>query len=292
LAELYSTRLNAPDKALALAKSAHDLAPDDARISSLLARLVLQGSDVKPADSKWAVSLLEDSARKLPNDPQVTYDLAWADYTVGRVADAQGLMQSVTTMGQGFAKSEDAKRFLAAVAASATPAQAIQFSPQAQQILSTDPNYLPALMVSAIAQEGQDNYQAAADLYNKLLGRYPLFTPAVRNLGLLYLTRLNDDQKAYDLLSKARESFPQDPDVAKGLGILSYRKANYSRAAQLLQESTSANKNDPEALYYLGMAQYQLKAKSESKAALQKALAANLAPKLAEDARRVLTELK
>jgi tetratricopeptide (TPR) repeat protein len=292
LAELYAGRLNAPDKALALAKSAHELAPDDARISSLLGRLVLQNGDSKPADAKWAVSLLEDSARKLPNDPQVTYDLAWADYTVGRVADAQSLMQNVANLGTSFAKAEDAKRFLEAVAASLNPAEAAKFSGEAQKILGSDPNYLPALMVSAISQEGQGNYKAAGDFYNKILARYSLFVPAVRNLGLLCLTHINDDQRAYDLLSKSRESFPQDPDVSKGLGILTFRKGNYSRAAQLLQESTGVGKTDPETLYYLGMAQYQLKAKSESKANLQKALASNLTPKLAEDARRVLTEMK
>jgi tetratricopeptide (TPR) repeat protein len=238
------------------------------------------------------VSLLEDSARKLPNDPQVTYDLAWADYTVGRVADAQSLMQNVANLGASFAKAEDAKRFLETVAASLNPAEAAKFSGEAQKILGSDPNYLPALMVSAISQEGQGNYKAAGDFYNKILARYSLFVPAVRNLGLLCLTHINDDQRAYDLLSKSRESFPQDPDVSKGLGILTFRKGNYSRAAQLLQESTGVGKTDPETLYYLGMAQYQLKAKSESKANLQKALASNLTPKLAEDARRVLTEMK
>jgi tetratricopeptide (TPR) repeat protein len=292
LAEVYASHLNAPDKALAMAKAAHDLAPDNPRISALLGRLVLQNGLSKPADSTWAASLLEDSARQLPNDPQVTFDLAWAYYAVGRVADAENLMEKPASAGSSFPKSEEAKRFITAVKASSDEAAAKAFAPEAQKILATDPNYVPALVAWAMAQEGQGAYQPAAETYTKALARYPLFTPATRNLGLLVFAHLNDDAKAYDLLSKSRETYPDDSDVAKALGILTYRKGNFSRAAQLLQQSAIASKGDAETLYFLGMAQYQLKAKSESKVTLQKALASNLSPKLAEDAKRILAELK
>ncbi len=292
LAEVYASHLNAPDKALAMAKAAHDLAPDNPRISALLGRLVLQNGVSKPADATWAASLLEDSARQLPNDPQVTYDLAWAYYAVGRVAEAENLMEKAASAGSSFPKFEEAKRFVTAVKASSDVAAAKAFAPEAQKILTTDPNYVPALFIWAMAQEGQGGYQPAAETYTKALAKYPLFTPATRNLGLLVFAHLNDDAKAYDLLSKSRESYPDDSDVAKALGILTYRKGNYSRAAQLLQQSGLGSKGDPETLYFLGMAQYQLKARSESKATLQKALASNLSPKLAEDAKRILAELK
>ena len=90
LAELYSSaHLNDPQKALALAKTAHDLAPDDPRVSALLGRLVYQSG----GDCKWAESLLEDSARKLPGNPQVAYDLAWAYYSLGRIPEAEAQMR-------------------------------------------------------------------------------------------------------------------------------------------------------------------------------------------------------
>src|SRR5262249_2487843 len=129
-------------------------------------------------------------------------------------------------------------------------------------------------------------------IYNQILSQFPMFMPATRNLGLVYYDRLPDDQKSYDLLTKAREAFPQDPEVSKDLGVLTYRKGDYSRAVRLLTESNQTLKEDAELLYYLGKAQYQLKLKSESKASLQKALDFNLAPKHAEDAKRVLLELK
>jgi uncharacterized protein HemY len=93
-------------------------------------------------------------------------------------------------------------------------------------------------------------------------------------------------------LTKAWESFRQDTDVAKALGVLTYKKGNYTRAAELLKASAQTRKQDAELLYYLGMAQYQLKSQSESKASLQEALRFNLSPKLAEDAKRVLSSIK
>jgi len=286
LAKLYgSPRFNDPQKALALAKNAHELAPDNAEISGFLGQLVY-----KNGDYKWSASLLEDSAHKLPDDPQISYDLAWSYYSIGRVADSKSLMEKLATGNSD--KAGGAKRFLSMAAAANDSTAATASAQDAQRAVSEDSGYVPALMVLATAAEAKGDYAKAQQTYNQVLTRFPLFTPATRNLGLLYFSHLNDDQKAYDLVLKAREALPQDADVAKALGVLTYRKGNYSRAAQLLQESAQSRKDDAELLYYLGMAEYQLKAKPESKAALQKALTHELPTKLAEDARRVLAELK
>ena len=288
LAQLYaSPRLNDPQKAVAMAKTAHDLAPDNARISAFLGHLVYRSGDYK-----WAANLLEDSAQKLPDDPQVNFDLAWAYYSLGRVDDALPLMQKLAGAGASFPKADEAARFVSTVSAASSPSQASAFAGDAQKMLGSDPNYVPALMVCAVAQEALGAYPRAAELYNQVLSRYPQFSPAIRNLGLVYFARLNDDQKAYDLVSKAREALPQDAEVGKALGVLAYRKGNYSRAAQLLKESAQSRKSDAELLYYLGMAQYKLKAGPESKATLQQALAFNLPSQLADNAKRVLAELK
>ena len=148
------------------------------------------------------------------------------------------------------------------------------------------------MAVSALIQERQGHFEEAARLYERILAVYPLFSPATRNLAILYAQRLGDDGKAYAPAVRAREVYPQDPQVAKVLGILEYRKSNYRRSAQLLRESSQKIKDDAELFYYLGMAQYQLKAAPESKAALERSLALNIQPKLADDAKRILLELK
>ena len=286
LAQLYADRLNQIQKALDLAKSAHALSPDDARISSLLGRLVYQTG----GDLKWSAGLLEDSARKLPDDPQIPYDLAWCYYSLGRLTEAETAMQ--TAQAAGFPRMEDARRFLLMVPAAGNARQAQQVFPEAEKALRTDPNYVPALMISSAVQEGQGHYQQAAQLYHQILGHFPFFAPATRNLAILYFNYLPDEQKAYNFAIQARQAFPQDSEIPRILGILAYRRGEYARASQLLKESAQNRKGDAELLYYLGMAQYKLKAKPESKAALQQSLALNLPAKLADEARRVLAELK
>ena len=43
---------------------------------------------------------------------------------------------------------------------------------------------------------------------------------------------------AYDLVTKARKTLPEDPELAAFLGHLSYQRKEYARAVQLLQESS------------------------------------------------------
>jgi tetratricopeptide (TPR) repeat protein len=282
LATIYIT-LNDTDKALDLAKQAHKLAPNDADISCTLGRLVFQTGDYN-----WAASLLQDAAPKIQK-PDVQYDLAWSYYSVGRASDAEKTMQNAAP-GLTAARLDDAKQFLAMVAAAKTPNAAA--ATEAAQILSTNANYVPALMASAVQAEKQGKPDDAKNFYEKALARFPAFMPAARNLVILYAQHPGDDQRAYDLGVKARAAYPDDADLARSLGLLAYRRGDYVRASQLLQESSQKYGQDGEVLYYLGMAHYQLKQKSESKAELQRALSLNLESKLAEDARKTLAELK
>jgi tetratricopeptide (TPR) repeat protein len=290
LAQLYVKTPGQAQKALEMAKQAHSAAPDDARISALLGRLVFRKGD----DYKWSASLLEESARKLTDDPLLSYDLAWAEYSLGRLPDAEAAMRGVFANPGGLPAEqiEDAKRFLGLIAAAKGSTPDAKAAADAEKVLVTQPDYVPALFVSALAQQARGNYKAAAQRYDRALARFPLFAPATRELAILCCDHLAEDQRAYDLAVKARQSYPEDGQVAKALGILTYRKADYSRAAPLLKQSAQASPTDGVAFYYLGMAQYQLKSKAESKASLQKALALNLPAEQAAQARRLLAELK
>ncbi len=287
LAQLYANRLKDPQRAMELIKSAHTRAPEDARVSHLLGRLVFQQGDYQ-----WASSLLEESSRKLPSDPEVSYDLAWSRYSLGRVAEAEAAMAAAAKAGPAFTQAQEAKRFLDLGVASRNPALAEQAAAQARQILSAEPNYVPALMVCAVVEEQHRKYKEAGQLYGRILARYPQFALASRNLAMLCCAQLGDDQKAYTLAVKAREALPQDADLAKTLGVLAYHRGDYARSAQLLKETALKRNNDAEAFYYLGMAHHRLKEPKDGKAALQRALALNVQPKFAEEARKVLAELK
>jgi tetratricopeptide (TPR) repeat protein len=286
LAKLYDQHMRQADKALELAKEAHKLAPDDPKISHFLGSLAFRTKDYD-----WAASLLQDSARKLQDDPEVLYDLAWSYFSLGKISEAQAAMQKCSA-GRPFSRAEAANDFLELTAAAQEGEKAQHALQRAQNLLTSAPDYVPALLVCARVEESQAKYSEAAQLYQRILAQYPSFIPATRSLALLCFTHLNEDQRAYELATKVRQSDSDDCEVAKVLGALCYRRKDYPRAAQLLEESARRRSQDAEVFYYLGMARYQLNQHLQSKEKLQRALALNSAGSFADDARRVLQEIK
>jgi tetratricopeptide (TPR) repeat protein len=287
LARLYGSRLNQPEKALSLATTAHKLAPDNAEVSGILGHLVY-----RTGDYVWALSLLEGASDRLPNQPELLYDLAWAYYSVGRIADAETTMQKALQSGVGFAGSEDAKRFVALADAFGSASKVQAADGQARKILQAEAKYVPALMVSGAAEERAGNFKAAQETYDQALAVFPLFAPAARQLAILDARHFGDDAKGYTLAEKARTAYPDDPEVAISLGILSYYQGKYPRSAELLREGMAKSKDDGELYYYLGMDYNQLKRTKESKQALDRALTLKIPDKLATEAKRTLAGLK
>jgi Flp pilus assembly protein TadD len=285
LARLFADHLGRADKALETARTARNLAPTDPEIAHLLGRLAFASGD-----TTWALSLLEESARRLPQDPSVAYDLGLAKYAAGQVADARTRME-MASRAESFAKRAEATQLLTLMTASADPGTAGQFAAEARTALTQSPKLLPALFVLTLDQQHKGDFAAAAKGYENILTVYPAFSPAARELALLYFEKLNQEPKAAELASRAREAFRDDPRLAKVLGVSAAKKADYSRAASLLKEAAPKLAQDPEVFYYLGLAHFQLKAKSDARQALQKALDLKLSDNLAVEARRLLGEL-
>jgi tetratricopeptide (TPR) repeat protein len=288
LADLYYHRLHDPRKALEWATSAHKLAPQDPRAAALLGELIYQSGDYP-----WALSLLEQAANQLPDQPSINYHLAWACYSLGRLADADAAMQRALQSGQPFPDLEQARQFLALRAAAKDAGQARASSALVEQILQKDPNYLPALMVSELLDEDRGAYKEAGQTCEKVLAAYPLFVPAMRQLAVLYYQHSGDQARACSLALKAMPSLPDDLELAKTAGILAYRRADYSASVRCLRQNADKSSGDGELLAYLGMDYFHLHQPQQSKQVLQRALAlTNIPAPLALEARRVLGELK
>jgi tetratricopeptide (TPR) repeat protein len=287
LAALYSGPLHDTRKALDLAKSAHQISPSDPRASAVLGELVYTTGDYP-----WAVSLLEDAAPQLPNQTDVHYYLGLAYYAVGRLSDADATMNDVVNAAPSSSDAYQAKQFLAFRSAASNPAHSTISDAQIRAALDKDPHYLPALMLSGLLSEQKSDYKQAGKTYEQILSEYPKFTPAMRQLALLYTWHSGDEARAYELGDKARVAYPDDLELARTLGILAYRRAEYQRSAQLLSDSSRQFNNDGQLFYYLGMDYYRLKAPEKSKQTLQRAIALNIPSGLAADAKKVLGELK
>src|SRR6185437_13345884 len=100
-----------------------------------------------------------------------------------------------------------------------------------------------------------------------------------------------EDQKAYELAMKARVALPEDTELARALGILSFRRGDYRATIRFLNQSADGGSANGSTLYYLGMAYYQLKDIRQSRNVLQRAVALNLPHPFADEAKRVLAEL-
>jgi tetratricopeptide (TPR) repeat protein len=287
LSELDGGLLKRPDQALELAQSAHELRPNDPAIAQTLGhQLYLAG------EYDRSMSLLQGATQGAVDAPELLYDLARDYYAVGRLDDAEATLARVLPSAAPFSRRAEADDFAAMLAAGKSPALAQAAVARARQILAAHPGDLPAQMISSLAAEQRGEYPLARQIDEKILADNQLFSPAIRRLALLYAEKLGDDGKAYDLAVKARETYPDDAELAGVLGMLDYRRADYVGAAHLFQESLAKRPDTPEMAYYLGMCHYQMKEGSVAKTELQHALDLNLSGQEAEEARRALDELK
>lgn len=284
LAVLYADRFGQLDAAQERARKARELLPNDPSIADTLGWIAF-----KRGDYNNALPLLSESAGKLPSNPEIVFHLGMANYMLGQEEPARVALQKANEASVEFVGKSEIPQRLALLALDPKTINA-DGRKELQSFLRERANDPVALVRLARIQESDGAVDQAIKTYEKLVDSNPLFTPALRELVVLYSQRSIDTPKAYDLALKARQAFAQDPDVAKTLGILSYRREYYPRAAELLQEVAAKRKDDPEVVYYLGQVHHQLKQWKECKATLERAISLKLAPSLAADATRSLAE--
>jgi tetratricopeptide (TPR) repeat protein len=285
LAVLYSDHLGQLDTAYDLAKKAREASPNLPQIADTLGWILF-----KRGEYSNALQLLQEGAGKLPDDPTIQFHMGMAHYMLGQEGPARIALQKAAGASADFAGKDEAGKRLAVLAIDVGTANDAAVRTQLENYLREQPKDPAALVRLAELQERGGAMDQAVQAYEKVLADDPVFAPALRRLTLLYGQRSTDDPKAYEVATKARQAYPDDPEIAKALGILSYRRDLYPQSAQLLKEAAAKRKDDAELLYYLGQAHHQLKQWNECKEALQRALTLNLSPGLADEATRALAD--
>jgi tetratricopeptide (TPR) repeat protein len=212
-----------------------------------------------------------------------------ANYMVGEEGPARIALQKAVDASADFPGKDEARQRLALLAINVGTANAAVRT-ELENYLRQRPNDPAALVRLAEVQQRDGAVDQAVKTYEKVVADYPLYAPATRQLALLYAQRSTDEPKAYELATKARQAYPEDPEIAKTLGILNYRRGFYPQSAEQLKEAAAKRKDDPELLYYLGEVYHQLNQWNECKGALQRALTLNLSPGLVDEARRALAD--
>jgi tetratricopeptide (TPR) repeat protein len=284
LAVLYSERLEQLDKAYDLAKRANEAVPNEPHLADTLGWILFKKGDYGPARR-----LLQESATKLPDQPEIQFHLGMAQYLLGEEEPARIALQKAADASADFPGKDEARQRLALLAIDAKAGNP-GVRTELENYLRKQPTDPAALMRLGEIQQRDGVLDQAVKTYEKLVADNPLYAPATRQLALLYGQLSTDSAKAYELVTKARQAYPDDPNIAKTLGILNYRRGSHPQAVELLKQAIAKRKDDPELLYYLGEAHRQLKQWEECKVVLQSALTLNLSPGLADDARRALAD--
>src|SRR5262249_106293 len=221
--------------------------------------------------------------------PEIQFHLGMTYYMLGEEGRARDALQKAVDAPADFPAKNQARRRLTLLAIPAGTANAT-IRTELESYLRESPNDPVALTRLEEVKRREGAVDQAVKPYEKVVADTPAYAPAMHQLALLYGQLSTDSAKAYELVTKARQAYPEDPDIAKTLGIQNYRRGLYPQAVELLKQATAKRKDDPELLYYLGEVHHQLKQWDECKGVLERALTLNLSPGLADDARRALAD--
>jgi len=284
LAMIYSEHLGRLDTAYDLAKKAHESAPNEPHMADTLGWILF-----KRGEYGNALRPLQDAVAALADNPEVQFHIGMEQYMLGDEAAARVALRKAADAKTEFAGKEEARQRLAVLAIDVATADSVART-QLEKLLREMPND-PAAMVRLAQMQIRDGAaHQAIKTYEKVAAESPLYAPAPRQLTLLYSQRLADAPKAYDVALKARQAYPDDAEITKALGILTYRRELYPRSAELLKEAAAKRKDDAELLYYLGATHHELKQWNECKVVLERAVSLNLSPGLGDKAKLFLAD--
>ena len=280
LAYLYAEKLNQLDKAYDLSRKARTLQPGDPSTADTLGWILY-----KRADYQQALTLLQESAAKLPNHPEIQFHLGMAAYIMGQTEVARTAFQEAASAPADFPGKEESRHRLALLKDGGSKELSIG---ELEGLLKQQPNDPVAWMRLGEAYEKQappksaEAYEQAVKVNPKLLS--PLIKLAQLNAG-----PLQNSERALEFAKKARELAPADAKVAGILGGIAFHAGNFTWAYSLLQESARQLANDPEVLHDYAWATYSLGKVSEARELMQRTTQAAPALRISEDAKSFLS---
>ncbi|MGI9087623.1 MAG: tetratricopeptide repeat protein [Chthoniobacterales bacterium] len=282
LAYLYAEKLNQLDKAADASRKARSLQPSDPAIADTFGWILY-----RQGDYQQALSLLQESAAKLGDNPEAQYHLGSAAYMMSQTEMARAAFQKATQASAAFPGKAEAQRRLALLGDGA--AQAEMSNADLESLVKQQPNDLIALTRLGERYEKDGQPAKAAEAYERALKVNPKLVQVTVKLAQLYAGSLKEPVKALELAKKARELAPSDPNVSGVIGVLAYQTGNYPWAYSLLQEALRQKPNDPDILLNCARAAYLIGKSTDAQQLMERLLAAVPNSPLAGEAKTFLT---
>ena len=283
LAYLYVDRMNDLDKAYDLAGKARDLQGNDPAIADTFGWVLS-----KRGEYQQALPILQESAAKLPDSPEVQFHLGMTAYMMGQTDLAKVALQKAATATKDFPGKEESKRRLALLNSGTDVSPELSRS-QLEAMVREQPNDVISQLRLGEAYEKQGASDKAVSVFEQALKINPRLASAITKLAQLYAGPLHNKEKALTYAKKARELTPGDPQVTGILGKVAYQSGNLAWSYSLLQEAARQRQNDSSILHDLAWAAYSLGKVNEARDAMQKVLTHSADSSQAADARTFLS---
>jgi tetratricopeptide (TPR) repeat protein len=282
LAYLDAERLNDLDKAYELARRARDLQGDNPAIADTLGWVLY-----KRGDYQQALTILQDSAEKLPDNPEIQFHLGMTAYAMGQTDIAKIALKKAAAAAKNFPGKDESKRRLSLLETSTSASPELSIS-KLEAMTKEQPNDPVSQMRLGEAYEKQGASDKAATAFEQAVKLNPKLASGVTSLARLYAGPLRNKEKALAYAKKARELAPGDPQIAALLGKVAYDGGNFEWSYNLLQEAARLRQNDPALLSDLAWSAYSLGRVNEARDAMQRVLTNKPDQSHAADAQKFL----
>jgi tetratricopeptide (TPR) repeat protein len=281
ISAIHVTHTGDHAKALDAALRARAIAPQNPHTTAALGSANLANNNYSEA-----FALLQEARYSLPEDPQMMFNHARAAYAIGRIAEARSLMTELASGTSALAgKARDFTALTAPGAAEDPAMHALS-----EEILTDDPDHVPALMLRASLQ-GKSSARVA-EIYQRILSIHPQFDIARKHLAIAYIHDPDKRDEAKQLALIARRSLRDDSELTAVLAVASHHEGEHRYAAQLFSELSASRPLQADELLALGISQAQINHTADARATLQQALQAGLKDHDAAKAKTLLDELE
>lgn len=238
------------DNAYKLANRSHQIQPNDPHTADILGWTLYHQQKYS-----WALALVNESSKKLPNNPEIQYHLGMTHYMLGNQAAARDALSAATRTDLPFSGKTDCLRRLKILDINPytlTTNEAKRLSDQLAQN-SIDTICLIKLAIS----EKENNPRHSIQLLNSVLEVNPKNAHALIQQAIIHETSGRRDE-AFHL---ARNAYSSNKDIAtvnQVLGRLAYSKNQISWAATLLSKALTRVPEDNQTRYLLAKANFTI----------------------------------
>jgi tetratricopeptide (TPR) repeat protein len=160
-----------------------------------------------------------------------------------------------------------------------------------QQANLADPHNSAALLNEAMLLEYLGKKKDAMAMYNKVLGVDPENPLAMNNIAFLNAEAGQNLDQAMTFAEKAKQRFPNSPDVSDTLGYVYYQKHLNSQALQIFKDLVSAHEDNPTFRLHLAMALEKSGEKGAARDEARKALRFATNPQMQTQIKTFLNQL-